>query len=419
MMADFASGFRDDVDINLGVGYVNEKTIPSPLMAEALAAVAANPLKYRQAFNYGGPGGSPNLVAALRRFILDHGIGELDPATLARKRIVVGPCGATSILDALAALLPPGIVVTADPSYYIYTEALERRGFEVLAIPEDHNGMDVAELERKLASIDTTRISFFYVVTVNNPSCSILSNARRRALLDVATRVSIAGRRAIPLIYDLAYELLLHDPAAPRFVSALPADSLGIAYEVGTLSKILAPALRIGYMLGPDGPLLDAMVQRTSDVGFSAPLFVQEMAAYLLETHVVQQLQDVNAAYRAKALAVRARIERLLGPFIEDITGGSAGFYFYLTLRDIETHPDSPFFRFLTRTTGNPVIDGDSNNLNRRVIYIPGDYCVHPGGDIAARGKRQLRLSYGFEDVSSILAALEVMREAADFARGR
>jgi DNA-binding transcriptional MocR family regulator len=419
MMAAFVGDFRDGVDIDLGVGYVNEKTIPAELLAQALEAVAGDGAAYRQAFNYGGPDGAPNLIAALRRFLGRRQIPGLDEAALARKRLMIGPCGATSILDALAEILAPGIVVTSDPMYYIYCNCLERKGFEVLAVPEDREGIDLSILEAKLQGLGAraAEIAFFYVVTVNNPSCAILSNARRRALYDVAARCSLEQGRRIPIVFDLAYELLLHDPRGEAFESALGRDDLDIAYEIGTLSKVLAPAMRIGYLLGPGGPLMNAMVQKTSDTGFSAPVFVQEMAAYMLDRHIEPQLQAVNAGYRAKAVAVRAAIDRQLGPFLEDIRGGQAGFYYYLTFAGVETHTASPFFRYLTRTTGNPAVDGPAGEGLPRVMYIPGEYCVHPRGDLAETGRRQLRLSYGFEDVDRIFRALELMREAVEFAR--
>jgi DNA-binding transcriptional MocR family regulator len=396
------------------VGYVNEETIPVRQVEEALGAVVADPVKYRQAFNYGGPEGSANLITALRRF-LAGGPGGLDDATIARNRLIVGPCGATSLLDGIAEVMERGIVVTSDPAYYIYTDALERKGYEVLAGPEDGEGIDLAILERRLHDLGDgrRRISFFYVVSVNNPSCTILSNRRRRALLDVAARLSNEQNRLIPVFFDLAYELLVHDPAVGPLESVLPQDELGLAYEIGTLSKVLAPGLRIGYLLGPDGPLMNAMVQRSSDAGFSAPLFVQEMSAYLLDSHAAAQLRAVNAGYREKALAVRAAIGRCLGEYLEECRGGSAGFYFYLTFRRVETHPESAFFRRLARTTGDPAIDGPPGDPLPRVVYIPGVYCVHPRGELAGRGRRQLRLSYGFESADRIVRALEWMREAA------
>ena len=416
MMAAFAGNFRDGVDVNLGVGYVNERTIPEARLAEALEAVRRDPVTYRQAFNYGGPAGSANLIESLRRFLERQ--GAVDAATLARQRLIIGPSGATSILEGIAEVLEPGIVITSDPMYYIYCDVLERKGFEVLAVPEDDEGIDLEVLERKLAALGERRraIAFFYVVTVNNPSCTVLGNARRRALAGVAARLTREQGRAVPIFFDLAYELLLHDPAAQRLESALPQDELGIVYEIGTLSKILAPALRVGYLLGPEGALMEAMVQRTSDVGFSAPLFAQEMASWLLDHHVGEQLRAVNAGYRAKALAVRAGIDAALGEWVESCVGGRAGFYFYLTLRGVETHAGSAFFKCLARMTGDAALDGPPWAPRPRVIYIPGEICVHPRGELREAGTRQLRLSYGFEETGTILRALELMREAARYA---
>ncbi len=403
MMTAFAHDFRDGIDINVGIGYVNEATIPTALFTEALRAVARDTTKYRQAFNYGGAAGSPNLIRSLRDFLLRHQAGGLDAGTIARNELIIGPCGATSILDALAAILAPGIIITSDPSYYIYSETLERKGFRILAVPEDADGPCLESLERKLHALgdDAANISFFYFATVNNPSCTVMSNARRRRLLDVAARLSRAQNRRIPIFYDLAYELLLHDPAAPPFRSVLPADDLEIAYEIGTLSKVLAPGLRIGYLLGPAGAFLNAMVQRTSDTGFSAPLFVQEMASYLLDHHIARQIQAVNAGYRAKALAVGEGIRRLLGPHLEEVRGGSAGFYYYLTFRQTRTQPGSPFFECLAHPADAP----------KRRSSTSRPYCVLPNGDLAEAVTPDAA-SYGFEETPRILDALGLMRQA-------
>jgi len=421
MMAGFAADFRDSIDINLGVGYVNEDTIPADHFRVAFNEVLDKSDTYRKPLNYGGPAGSNVLIESIRCFLTDNAVGGLDEGALAGNEIIIGANGASSLLESMAYVLPKGIVVTADPMYYIYTNFLQRTGFELLTVPEDADGLQTDLLADKIAALGprADEIRMFYIVTVNNPSCVILSNARRRELVRLAGELSQRLGRKIPVIFDRAYEDLIHDPDVEPVESALRYDDAKLSYEVGTLSKVLAPALRIGYLIGPGGPFLRAMVQRTSDGGFSAPQITQSLASWLLDHQIVSQLKNVRDGYREKALAVRKWIDERLGGLLENVTGGQAGFYYYITFKDIETHEESDFFKFLTRTTGNDDIDGPPELRNPRVIYIPGEHCVNSSGELAETGRRQLRLSYGYENLEAIGRAVELMQHAADYAEKR
>jgi len=405
MMSAFANDFREGVDINLGVGYVSEKTIPHQWIKDALTDVVADPVRHKAPFNYGGAAGSTNLVQSLRDFYVANHIGGFTRETLDARRIIVGLSGATSLLASIAQTLEPGIVLTTDPMYYIYCDLLQRAGFEIDTVPEDDDGIDPRKLRERIEKHGPSRdrIRFIYIVTVGNPTCTILSDERRAELVDIAAGMGV------PLILDTAYEMLLHDPERTPPRSALLHDAAGVAFELGTLSKILAPSLRIGYMIGRDCPFMDAVVQNGFDIGFSAPLVLQEIASRVLDAHGPQQVAAVNRGYREKAQATRQWINRYLGPHLAHVTGGSAGFYYYLTFRSIETGERSLFFRSLAQPAGD----------SPRVIYIPGEFCVHPRGDMTSLGRRQLRISYGFESLPQIEKALRLMGAAADsVARG-
>lgn len=409
LTTDFAANFRENTDINLGVGYVNDKTIPAEAIAEAYRAVIVNPLKYRNSLNYGGSEGSVNLRNAIRNYYLENKTGQLTETDFSEHKILIGANGATSILDSLSDLFERGVVITADPFYYIYTETLERKGFTIAAVPEDEQGIIPEKILQTISKYGEDSIRFFYIVTVNNPTTVVLSNERRKQIVEIAHSIYVKTGRKIPVIFDKAYEDIIHDPKIESPVSGLKFDRQQLVCEVGTLSKILAPGLRIGYIICPDNELAQLISQRTSDIGFSAPLINQEIASWLLENYIERQKKEVNAGYRTKALNIKNLFAKYLTPYLEGYSGGSAAFYFYLTFTNIRTDNNSPFHQYLSRKTGISTIDGYPE-LNPRLVYIPGTIC--------SKGPKacfQLRLSYGFEDAATFEKAILLIREACQF----
>lgn len=410
LTAEFAEEFREGTDINLGVGYVNDKTIPFDAIQNAYSEIISHPEQYRSALNYGGADGSINLRKSIKNYYLSNNIGGLNEKDFRNRKILIGANGATSILDCLADIINPGLVITADPYYYIYTETLERKGFKIVAIPEDYNGLNIQILEETLERINPKEISFFYIVTVNNPSTVILSNSRRKSIVQIAKELSLKTNRIIPVIFDKAYEDIIHNPVVEKPVSGIKFDELSQVFELGTLSKLFAPALRIGYIISPDNSLAEVLTQRTSDIGFSSSLINQEIASWLLDNYATIHKDIVHNGYQEKATFIKNLLSKYLSDYIESYSGGDAAFYFYITFKNIRTNKGSEFFKFLSRTTGKDEIDGRKEK-NPRLIYIPGTICSKNEKAI-----RSLRISYGFEEPEIFERAVKLMSEACRYA---
>ena len=410
----FADDFRPGTDINLGVGYVNASTIPSKALADAFRHVLAHPDKHRNALNYGSAEGSANLRHEIQSYYTRNAVGGFTEADFSDKAIIIGANGATSILESLAHIFKPGIIITAEPCYYIYAEYLQRCGFTLVGVPEEADGADIGKMAEIIRGLPQGELRFIYMITVNNPTGTILSNAKRAEILRLAAKAGQQSGQTIPVIFDRAYEDIIFSPSVETPQSALLMPHGELAAEVGTLSKIIAPALRIGYLISRKSAFTQALTQRMSDIGFSAPLINQEIASIMLSDHLDEQLASVRSGYRIKALFLSQLFTAHLTPYIETVRGGQAGFYFYIQFRDVETGKDTAFFRFLSRTTGNPHIDGQPTLLPR-LIYIPGDICTLPGSSITHQAARAIRISFGYEDTQVLEKAILLIKEAAEY----
>lgn len=241
---------------------------------------------------YGDPRGLP----ALRRAIADYLTGARGVRCVADQILVTS--GSQQGLDLVArALLDPGDAVwLEDPGYFGAAGAFAAAGARIVPVPVDGEGLDVAEGIRRAPG---ARLAFVTPAR-QLPLGVTLSLSRRLALLAWA-----AEKRAFVLEDDYDSEFRYNT----RPVSSLQGlDTRGCVVFTGTFSKVLFPALRLGYLVVPES-LVDVFAAARRLLDFCPPQLTQAVLAdFLAEGHFERHVRRMRVIYRAR----RALLVRLL-----------------------------------------------------------------------------------------------------------
>jgi GntR family transcriptional regulator / MocR family aminotransferase len=213
--------------------------------------------------------------------------------------------GTQMAFDLLArALVAPGDVVAVEAlGYRSAWGTLQRAGAELLAIPVDGEGMQVSVLA---AAARRGRLRAVYVTPHHQyPTTTVLSPRRRLALLDLARTHRLA-------IIEDDYDHEFHYHGRPVLPLA-SADRDGRVVYVGTLSKILAPGLRIGFVVAPPA-LIARLEEERALVDMQGNYLVEAAVAELLEEGEVQRhARRVRRIYHRRRNALCAALGRHLG----------------------------------------------------------------------------------------------------------
>jgi 2-aminoadipate transaminase len=138
-------------------------------------------------------------------------------------------------------------VAVEDPTYLGALQAWRPYLPRFITLPTDDDGLDIAMLERLLQGGERPR--FLYVVSsFQNPTGTTLSPSRRLALIEVAARYGL------PIVEDDPYGELVYEGERAQTLAALDIamhGSLRHVIYLSTFSKLLAPGLRVGWMIGP------------------------------------------------------------------------------------------------------------------------------------------------------------------------
>ena len=265
---------------DFAVGQTNPETFPIERVQEAANAAIAG--EYAQLTTYPGKLGHEGL-----RTVMAKRESEREATSVEANEITLLNGSMQAVTLTAEALTQPGDTVICEELTYSGTiSAYRSLGIEMVGMPVDEDGMRVDLLEKKLDELgDARKPKFIYALTTyQNPTGANLSLERRHRLID------IAESRNIPIVEDNCYGDVHYDGEKPRALYAL-SDYENIIYMC-SLSKILAPGMRLGYIYAKP-KMLETILARRHDGGgnYLAAAVVAELYKHEFWT-LTEELND-------------------------------------------------------------------------------------------------------------------------------
>jgi 2-aminoadipate transaminase len=229
--------------------------------------------------------------------------------------IVSGSLQALDLVNATLLARGDTVVIEQD-TYQGALNRLTRLGVNVVGIPLDQDGMRVDALAGALADLKRrgVRPKYIYTIpTVQNPTGTILPAARRIELL------RLAEQYGVPIFEDDCYADLIWDGHRPPALYAMSRNA-GVIH-IGSFSKSIAPALRVGYIVA-GWSVLSRMLALKTDAG-SGALEQMVLAEYCVP-HFAEHVPKLTRGLRAKLDTLMEALNEQFGTAAEfrDPRGG-------------------------------------------------------------------------------------------------
>ena len=326
------------------------------------------------ALQYGATEGYNPLREQLALFMAAKGVKNISAEGL------IVTTGSQQALDLVAKTLlnPNDIALVEAPTFLATIQCFRLYGPKVIGVPIDAHGVQVDKLE---AMIQQHKPKLVYIIpTFGNPSGALLSKERRLKILQLAVQYKTI------VIEDDPYGDLYFGEAPPPSMLALSDQVPGSRdwlVHCGSLSKVLSPGLRVGWMVAPPDLLARAtMCKQFSDAHTST--FAQATAAqYLLSGRMPATLNTVRRVYAERAQAMDKALQRELGDALA-YTAPQGGLFFWANLTGAK----------------GAVKDGNAfakSAIEKGVAFVPGAPFFANDPDLSS-----IRLSFATADQAKI-----------------
>jgi 2-aminoadipate transaminase len=329
----------------------------APVLAAGLPAPAARWTGLPR-YNFTGGNNDADQVPIDRLIAASTAVLAREGRTLATYGLASGPLGYRPLREFLAGKLArtAGISCTADEilitsgslqaldlvngvflargdtvlieqeSYQGSLTRLARLGVKTVGIPLDAQGMRVDAVETALDDLERRGIrpKYIYTIpTVQNPTGTILSERRRLELL------RLSQQHGVPIFEDDCYADLIWDGQRPPAIHALSRN--GGVIHIGSFSKSIAPALRVGYIVAP-WDILSRILALKTDAGSGA--LEQMVVAEFCAAHFTEHVPKLTRGLRAKLETLMESLAEHFGTAAE-FDDPKGGIFLWVKLPDV------------------------------------------------------------------------------------
>ena len=259
---------------------------------------------------------------------------------------------------------PGDLVLTEEPTYLGAIQAFTAYQARYVTMPADDDGLTIDGLETALRA----KPKFLYVLpNFQNPGGTTLSLSRRERL------VELASHYGIPIVEDDPYGQLRYEGKHLPPLAKIAADRRGGVLYVGTLSKVLAPGLRIGWVVGP-AAVIAKLVQLKQGADLHTSTFTQMVAHEAVRGGFLDRhIPLIRQVYGERMKAMLEALERHCPPATR------------------WTRPEGGLFLWLTLPAGLDAERLLEEALRAKVAFVPGRSFFPNGG-----GASTLRLNFSY-----------------------
>lgn len=266
--------------------------------------------------NYGYAKGYAPLIKYLETYMSEKGV------SLDNKSILITN-GFTEAFDlVISTLTKPGdIIICEEPTHNTALKIMKAHGLIPLQIPLNKDGMNLRALEHALKS---KHPAFGYIIpSYNNPTGIVTKGAKRKKIYDLFMKYSV------PVIEDGFNEELLYSSSPLQPVAAYAGSGNGCIY-LGSLSKVLFPGLRIGWILA-DEKLIDILESAKRGRNIHCSFLDQStLYNYFINGSFSKYIKAVKKYYKEKYHLIK----ELTSKYIEyDDILGEGGLHIFIKLK--------------------------------------------------------------------------------------